>query len=423
MLAIDRMRGIAMPNLITGSASGDRLIGLDRTDDFDLIKGLDGDDIISGGLGRDLLDGGNGDDRFEFINPAQDFDVGELIDGGKGRDTIVLSGAKTLANFFTVDSIEAIEFVGAVGSASSLVIQASRLNKSELSTKLGIRGSDGTDRLTVEIDSGKKANLAKFSFKDWSAEDEVFIFGSGGKDFIKGTSQRDVIDGRGGGDKMAGGRGNDVYYMDSRKDEIVEKASGGTQDQIFTTVSVKKLAKNVEILTMLGTNPLDATGNGQSNQIFGNAGANRINGEGGDDNLYGGDGGDRIDGGKGADVIFGGRGNDILTGGKGKDDFYLTDALDAVTNVDTIRDFKTGEDNIFLSSAVMTGLAPGGGLPAEAFRVSTTGAALDADDRIIFDLGTGSLYYDPDGNGAAAATRFAILEGVKSLLPTDFIVI
>ncbi len=66
---------------------------------------------------------------------------------------------------------------------------------------------------------------------------------------------------------------------------------------------------------------------------------------GGDDAevLVGGDGNDVIDGGAGDDLINGGAGNDQLTGGAGKDTFVF-EFFDP--GVDTITDFKVGEDTI-----------------------------------------------------------------------------
>ena len=63
-----------------------------------------------------------------------------------------------------------------------------------------------------------------------------------------------------------------------------------------------------------------------------------------------------------------------------------------------------------------------GALSANAFRLGT--AALDADDRILYDAATGALYYDKDGTGVAAAIQFATLDNMPATLnATDFLVI
>jgi hypothetical protein len=43
------------------------------------------------------------------------------------------------------------------------------------------------------------------------------------------------------------------------------------------------------------------------------------------------------------------------------------------------------------------------------------------DDRIVYDRATGALYYDPDGNGEAAAMKFAQLEKGAALAWTDIV--
>jgi Ca2+-binding RTX toxin-like protein len=83
-------------------------------------------------------------------------------------------------------------------------------------------------------------------------------------------------------------------------------------------------------------------------------------------------------------------------------------------------DFQSGTDHVALDHSVFAVLAPGA-LGADNFHQGT--AAADANDFIIYDQASGSLYYDADGNGAGAAVLFAHVHDGLSLSATDFAVI
>jgi Ca2+-binding RTX toxin-like protein len=415
--------GHIMPNLLTGTPGNNTLIGTDDLINFDVIKGLGGKDKIEGLKGADRLSGGAGNDQFLYTQPNDGSDAGEDIDGGKGIDTIVFTGVWDFSTFFEINSVEALDFKGALGSANTMKIAASQLGKNLMSRSLKIDGSDGVDTLIVKIDTGKKADLSKFRFTDWSAIDQVQINGSKQADNIRGTKFDDVINGGGKADTMRGGKGNDTYFMSNKLDKVIETTKGGVQDTINASVSVKALARNVEILNLTGFKKLEAYGNSQGNQIIGNAAKNKIDGKGGNDQLFGNDGRDQLFGSNGNDTLIGGRGNDTLEGGKGKDKFYLTDTLDPVSNVDRITDFKSGTDTIYLSVAAMPALPLSGLLLASSFVTVATGGALDADDRIIYNVSNDTLYYDADGNGAAEAIRIATFTDKTKIASSDFVLI
>ena len=57
------------------------------------------------------------------------------------------------------------------------------------------------------------------------------------------------------------------------------------------------------------------------------------------------------------------------------------------------------------------------------FWSSSTGTAHDANDRVIYNTSTGSLYYDADGSGAGAAQLIATFQGNPAVSATDIVVI
>lgn len=97
-------------------------------------------------------------------------------------------------------------------------------------------------------------------------------------------------------------------------------------------------------------------------------------------------------------------------GNTGADKFVFNTALIATTNKDTILDFVSGTDKIWLDDDIFTALGPvvtTTNFTSAKFFAGT--AAHDSDDRIIYVQGTGALYYDADGLGGSTKVRFATL--------------
>jgi len=112
-------------------------------------------------------------------------------------------------------------------------------------------------------------------------------------------------------------------------------------------------------------------------------------------------------------------GNDLVVFADKADKLLFDSTLNAATNVDTIKNFASGKDAIYLDDDIFTAITPGT-LSSAAFHKGTSAA--DADDRIIYDKASGALYYDPDGTGALAQTQFAKFEGGPKLKASDFTV-
>ncbi len=132
----------------------------------------------------------------------------------------------------------------------------------------------------------------------------------------------------------------------------------------------------------------------------------------------------RLTGNAGSDVINGLGGNDTLLGGAGADFFVFNTALNTTTNRDVIADFSAPIDTIRLENAVFTALTATGTLNAALFKNLTTGGAVDATDRILYDDTTGAVFYDRDGSaGTYARVQFATLTGAPTITNLDFFVI
>jgi Ca2+-binding RTX toxin-like protein len=160
------------------------------------------------------------------------------------------------------------------------------------------------------------------------------LSGNSGRDRLEGGDGDDRHDGGAGIDTMLGGLGNDTYVVDSLSDVVIEAASAGV-DTIESSIS-KSLAGlvNIENLTLIGVDNINATGNALNNVLTGNDGNN---------------------------VLIGGLGADTLQGGLGNDTYYVENVGDLVieaidAGIDTVRSTisYTLTDNV--EKLVLTGL-------------------------------------------------------------------
>lgn len=221
------------------------------------------------------------------------------------------------------------------------------------------------------------------------------------------------------------------------------------------------LGAKVKVFSLLGTAPVDVSGNSGANRIIGNAGANELKGLGGADLLSGGDGNDKLRGGDSIDILVGGKGADLLDGGaggldvasyagaargvaaslvkpkhnsgdakgdtykdieglsgsgfddtlagngstllfgdKGADTFLFQARLGSGKVVDAIADFAATGDRIALDHESFTVLAvtpPKGHLLPQLFVDVGEKGVSVHDERIIYNSRTGDLSFDRDG--------------------------
>ncbi|MEZ0171933.1 hypothetical protein [Microvirga sp. TS319] len=229
-------------------------------------------------------------------------------------------------------------------------------------------------------------------------------------DTLNGGGGNDVLWGGQGNDSLKGGAGNDIYYVDATGDRVVETSKGGTADRVYTVVS-HTLAAYVERLYATGGSSIALKGNAGANTITGNTGHNKISGLSGNDRLIGGSGNDTLDG---------GTGRDVLTGGVGRDTFVFKDRPGS-TRYDKITDYNKADDSFQLDNKYMAKLGGPGRLSSSKFVVGKV--AKDHDDHLIYDKGTGKLYYDADGSGGQAQVLIAQFTNKVALTASEFTII
>jgi Ca2+-binding RTX toxin-like protein len=152
-----------------------------------------------------------------------------------------------------------------------------------------------------------------------------------------------------------------------------------------------------------GPQHLPCAGMGRSGNGLHSGGAAR-------DVLVGGAGNDRLAGGLGRDMLVGGRGEDV----------FVFDTRPGPGNVDRVLDFKVADDTILMENAVFRGLTAGP-LKAGAFWIGAR--AHDGDDRLVYDMSTGQLFYDADGTGSQAQVQIAQLTKNLKMTYADVCVI
>ena len=271
------------------------------------LTGNVGNNIIDGAAGADLMKGGAGDDTY-YVDNAGD----QVVEGsGQGYDKVFSSVSFSLGNSYAEElTLTGTASINATGNG-----QANRLTGNSGNNVLNggagpdvMQGGLGDDSYYVH-DAGdvvieaagegydKVFSQVNYSLADGFAE-ELILQGTNainatGNDLnnrLLGNVAANVLNGRGGADTMAGGAGDDTYYVDNAGDIVTELAAQGS-DTVRATVSYT-LADNVEYLVLDGIAAINGTGNALANRITGNSAANVLDGKGGADKMAGGAGDD-----------------------------------------------------------------------------------------------------------------------------------
>jgi Ca2+-binding RTX toxin-like protein len=183
-------------------------------------------------------------------------------------------------------------------------------------------------------------------------------------------------------DTLRGGDGDDTYYINGAGDKVLELAGEGV-DSIVASLSIGKLADNVENLTLqYWSSAVNGTGNSLDNKIVGNEKNNVLTG------------------GIGDDWLAGDRGNDTLVGGSGEDTFSFSRVgLGGVlSGHDVISDFD-GENDILRFELVGDGNNNGTAGDLADFVASVTDQGV-GQNVVVQLLNGGSITFTGIGTGS-----------------------
>jgi Ca2+-binding RTX toxin-like protein len=174
----------------------------------------DGKFLVYGGHGVDHLTGGDGVDVFFFEGDR--WGAGDKVDGGAGRDAVVISAGDGLTHIeFAADALINIE---SISVNNHFATDPSQHPSYELVLNNGNVTAGGT--LIVNGSSLPGGQVVKI---DGSAvhDGNLILFGGGGHDTLTAGSGADLIVGGAGADGLTGGAGADVFRYDSASDSAV----------------------------------------------------------------------------------------------------------------------------------------------------------------------------------------------------------
>ncbi|HEX8193272.1 MAG TPA: calcium-binding protein, partial [Allosphingosinicella sp.] len=411
------------------------------------FRGNQGSNVIVGGDGKDIIraqDGGGdllfgkaGIDSFYFGGA---FDNGDFVDGGDGRDTILLQGNHDLTLTWNITGASSVANVEEISLLSGAVTTYGQSGAGLYSYRLRLVDGNVAAGQVLKID-GSMLGTGENMTIDASAETDGLLqtFGGLGRDVLTGGARNDAFvfgdDGRfAAGDAVNGGGGDDIVYL--RGDYRID----------FGAASFAGALTNVEGIVLLGSaqTELAAGGDGDfdywltwSDTMLGAGAAMMVDATGlrshetfifdgvretdGLLNLSGGAAGDTLIGGAGADQLHGGGGGDLLRGGAGADLFRYSATGDSVLGAsDTIEDFVAGQDKIDLNRVD----AKASTAENEAFAFIGAAAFTGAGGEVRAVHISGSLWrVEADANGDARADLFleVHLAAGQALTAAEFI--
>jgi len=364
-----------------------------------LLVGNDGNNTLDGGTGNDTMQGGLGNDTY-IVNATGDVVTEQL---NAGIDTVISAASYTLG-----DNVENLIMGDKAKYGTGNALDNTITGNDGANTLNGGAGADhligglGNDiyvvdnigDVVVETSTLAKEHDTVQSYIDYTLGanlENLTLLGTIGHtaignelvNSIVGSSGDDTLNGMGGADKMAGGLGNDVYYVDDAHDSL--KETGKDIDTVHSTVDWK-LGSNFENLYLEGA-ALKGTGNSAANIMVGNAQDNSLNGS------------------SGNDTLDGGLGHDILTGGSGADVFVFNS--NNAADSDTVTDFSVKQGDVLDIHNILQGFD----MTHLTDFLQITNSANGHDSIVMVDRdGAGTTY---------GMTQIALLTGVANLTDED----
>ncbi len=202
---------------------------IEGTDASEVIEGTDADDVINAGSGIDVITAGAGDD---LINDAE---IGEVIDGGTGVDTVKfnIDATSIIAAVRSINGV--VKLVTDNGTASLTNVENILFSTDNLTSLASVIEDKNSDKPAFKsfvngetIDATPEAYTGLVDFLEYQLLGDVnanVVTGSSSNDFFNlldgddaanGGAGRDVLDGGTGSNFLTGGADADTFFLDGR---------------------------------------------------------------------------------------------------------------------------------------------------------------------------------------------------------------
>lgn len=403
------LRSDGVVHLLMGRGGNDQLIG------------NGGNDTLVGGTGADKLYGGIGADTASYTDASAGLIASLSTPADNTRDAIgdSYSSIENLIGSGYADKLIGDELANVLsGDAGNDALYGGGGNDTLIGGTGGDRlyGGAGSDTANYgRATAGIVASLLNPATNTGDAKGDSYnsvenlsgtayadiLTGNSGDNTLKGAGGNDTLNGDAGNDWLLGGAGGDRVYGGAGSDTAAYAGATAAVNASLATPSTNTGEARADTYSSIE----NLSGSNFGDILTGDASANIILGQ---------DGNDRIDG---------GGGSDRLTGGLGNDTFLFNSALSATKNVDTITDFSVADDTIRLENSIFTALSGTGRLTADQFVKNTAGAATDTTDRIIYETGTGKLFYDSNGDATGGSIHFATIGTNLDVTSADFFIV
>jgi Ca2+-binding RTX toxin-like protein len=244
----------------------------------DWLLGHGGDDTLTAFAGDDTLYGGDGADQV-VIN-----ELSTRVTAAAGASSMILytlNGTKIIKN----DVEELVFSDRTLTYAQAAILDSAVPVAGDPAGDNNFTGTAGNDAISGFAGNDTISGLAGNDVLRGDEGVDSLLGGAGNDTLFSGSTDSATE-----GGSMAGGTGDDTYYVDAANSVVTEAAGEGT-DTIRTSVSVSLAAgSEVEVIRVAdqaSTNALTLGGSDIGNQMRGNAGNNVFRGGGGDDTMYG----------------------------------------------------------------------------------------------------------------------------------------